>query len=121
MDFAARKARADDGRADDDLGTCLTIVNSSTGCMRAMASETNGATDDFASSVADFVNTFFVGRFRMRCDNELSNMAVAEKEKATMSDGVVVAQLSEQRSRRTTKPDNWRTTENSPIRHAESL
>ena len=44
-DFCVRKARADDGGADDDLGTCLAIVDSSTGCMRAVASETKGATD----------------------------------------------------------------------------
>ena len=67
VDFAVRKARADDGGADDDLETFLAIVDSSTGCMRAIASETEGATDYLASSVADFVKNFFVGRFRLRC------------------------------------------------------
>ena len=57
MDFAARKALADDGRADDDPGTFLSIDDSSTGCMRARTSETKGATDYLASSVADLVKT----------------------------------------------------------------
>ena len=69
MGFAARKARADDGGADDDLGTILAIVDSSTGCIRAMASETKGGIDYLASSVADFVKNLFVGMFRLRCDN----------------------------------------------------
>ena len=50
-----RKARADGGKPDDDLGTFLAIVGSDTGCMRAIASETKGATDYLASRVADFV------------------------------------------------------------------
>ena len=86
MDFAARKAQADDGRADDDLGTFLAIVDSSTSCLRTMASETIGATDHLASSVADFVKNLFVVRLRLRSDNEASIMAVAEK----MPDRVVV-------------------------------
>ena len=40
MDFAVREARADDGGVDDDLGTFLGIVDSSTRCTRAKASET---------------------------------------------------------------------------------
>ena len=68
MDFAVRKARAEDGEVDDDLGTFLAIVDSSTGCMRAISAETEGATDCRASSVADFVeHLLFVGRFRLRC------------------------------------------------------
>ena len=59
MDFALRRARADDGKADDDLGTA-----------------TEGATDYLTSWVADFVNNVFVGRFRLRCDNEPSIMHV---------------------------------------------
>ena len=90
MDFAVRKARADDGRADDDLGTCLAIVDSSTVCMRAMASETREATHSFASSVADFVKNQCGARFRLRCDNAPSIMAAAEKVKATVPDRVVV-------------------------------
>ena len=45
MDFAVRKARAEGGRVDDDLGTCLAIGDSTTGCMRATSAETEGATD----------------------------------------------------------------------------
>ena len=52
--------------------------------MRATAADTNAATDFLASSVADFVRNLFVGRFRLRCDNEPSTMAVAEKVKAKM-------------------------------------
>ena len=55
MNFAMIKARPDDGGADDDLGTFLAVVDLSSGCMRAIASETKGATDYLASSVADFV------------------------------------------------------------------
>ena len=51
--------------------------------------ETKGATDHLASSVADFVNKLFVGRFKLRCDNEPSIMAVAEKVKAKIPDKVV--------------------------------
>ena len=55
MAFAVRKARAEDGGVDDDLETYLAIVDSSADCMRAIPAETQGATDDLASSVADFV------------------------------------------------------------------
>ena len=34
-----REAPAGDGKADDDLGTILAIVDSSTGCMRAIERE----------------------------------------------------------------------------------
>ena len=94
--------------------------------MRAIASETKGATDCLASSVADFVKNLFVGKFGLRCDKEPSIMAVAEKsesENARLGSGgnLSATQLSEQRPRRTINSDNWRTTENSSIRHAESL
>ena len=102
MDCAVRKARADDGTADDDMGTFLAIVDSSTGCTRATASETKkGATDDLASSEADFVRKLFVGRFRRRGDNEPSIMAVAERVKAKMRDTSTATRLSEQPSRGT--------------------
>ena len=52
--------------------------------MRAIASETKGATDCLASSVADFLKNLFVGKFRLRCDKESSIMVVAEKVKAKM-------------------------------------
>ena len=87
--------------------------------MRAIASEAKGATDCLASSVADFVKNLFVEKFRLRCDKEPSIMAVAEKVKAKMPDWVVAD--SEQPPRRTINSDSWRTTENSSIRHAESL
>ena len=53
-------------------------------------------------------------------------MAVAEDVKGKMPDRLVVEkyttiQFGEQRPRRTGDSDNWRTAENSPIRHAESL
>ena len=89
MDFAVRKARAEDGGVDDDLGTFLAIVVSSTSCMHAVLAETEGATDCHASSVADFVKHLFDGRFGLRCDNESAIMAV-EKVKAKMPDRVVV-------------------------------
>ena len=79
IDFAVGKAQAEDGEVDHDLGTFLSIVDSSTGCMRAISAERKGATDCRASSVADFVKQLFVGRFRIRCDNETSIMVVAEK------------------------------------------
>ena len=40
VDFAVRQARANDGKADDDLETFLATVYSSAGCMHAIASET---------------------------------------------------------------------------------
>ena len=40
--------------------------------MVATVSETEGATDYLARSVADFVKNLFVGRFGVRCDNEPS-------------------------------------------------
>ena len=83
------KARADDGKSDDDLETFLATVDSSTGCMR-FASETKGVIDHLASSAADFVKNLFVGNFGLRCDIEPSIMAVAEKVKANMPDTVVV-------------------------------
>ena len=91
VDFAARMVRADHRETDDHLGTFLAMDDSRTGCMRATASETRGGTDRLASSVADFVKNLFVGRFRLRCDNEPSIMAVAEKVKAKMPDTAVVA------------------------------
>ena len=97
MDFTKSKARADDGGADDDLGTFLPIVYSSTGCRRA----TTGAKDYFASSVADFVKNLFVGKSRLRCYSEPSIIVVAEEVKAKMpgtSGGgdFTATQLSEQ-------------------------
>ena len=91
----------------------------STGCME-------GGTDCLASSVADFLKNLFVGKFRLRCDKEPSIMAVAEKsesENARLGSGgnLSATQLSEQRPRRTITSDNWRTNEDSSIRHAESL
>ena len=44
----------------------------------------------FARSVADFVNNLFVGKFMLRCDNEPSITAVAEKVKVKMPDRVEV-------------------------------
>ena len=90
VDFAVRMARADDGGADDDLGTFLAIVDSRTGCVRAIASETKGATDYLAISVANFVKNLSVRRFRLRCGNEPSIMAEEENVKAKMLDTVVV-------------------------------
>ena len=66
------------------------MFGSSTGCMRAISAETHGVTDCHASSVADFVKHLFEGRLRLRCDNESSIKAVAEKVKAKMPDSVVV-------------------------------
>ena len=87
LDFAVRKAPADGG-ADNDLGTSLAIVDSSTGCMRAAASE--GAADFLASSVADFVKNLFVGKFRLRSDNEpLDHGGGRETENSKMPDRVV--------------------------------
>ena len=90
MNFAVSKARAEDGRVDNDLGTHLATVASSTSCARAIPAETTGATDYLASSVADFVEDLFDGRFGLRCDNEASINAVAEKVKAKMPDRVVM-------------------------------
>ena len=58
--------------------------------MRAMSAETTGATHCHASSVVDFVEHLFDGRFGLRCDNESSIKAVAEKVEAKMPDRVVV-------------------------------
>ena len=90
MDFAVRKARAQDGRVDDDLGSNLAIVDPNASCVRAISAETRGATDYLASSVADFVKNVFVGRLRLCCDKEASIMAVTLKVKARMPDRVVV-------------------------------
>ena len=65
--------------------------------MRAIASETQGPTDNLASSAADFVNNLFVGSFRLRCHNEPLIMAVAKKVKAKMPDRVVVETSQRQR------------------------
>ena len=124
MDFAVRKAQAEDGGVDDDLVTFLAIVDLSTGCMRAISPETKGATDYLASSVAAFVKNLFVERFRLRCANGTSIMAVAEEVIAKVSERVVentTIQFGEQRPRRTSNPDNRRTAENSSIQRAESL
>ena len=90
MDLAVRKARADDGGADDLMDTSLAIDDSSTGCVRAIASEMRGATDYLANSVADFVNICLLGGFRLRCNNEPSIMAVAEKVRTKLPHRVVV-------------------------------
>ena len=58
--------------------------------MRAIASESQGPTDYFASSVADFVKNLFVGKFRLRCDNEPSIMVEAEKVTAKIPDRKVL-------------------------------
>ena len=77
MDFAVRE----DGGVDDAMGTFLAIVDSSSECMGAVASEIKGATG--------IVKNLFVGKFRLRCDNEPSIMAVAEKVRANMPDTAV--------------------------------
>ena len=99
MGLAVRKARADDGKADDDLGPFLAIVDSSTGCMGATAPRLP------CKLIGRLREKKFVGRFRLRCHNEPSIMAVAEEVKAKMPDRVVVETtprytLSEQWSRR---------------------
>ena len=66
---------------DDGLGTFLALVDSSTGCMRAISAESKWAADHLASSV---------GRFRLRCGNETSIMAVTQTVNALMPDCVVV-------------------------------
>ena len=79
------------------------------------------ATDHLANSVADVVKkTCLLGGSDCFCDNETSIMAVAEKVKAKVPDGVVVekyttTQLSEQRPRRTSSSNNWRSAEHFPI------
>ena len=113
-----RKARAEDGGVDDDLGTHLATVGSSTSCMSAVWAETKGATDCVASSVAE--------SFRLRCGSETSIMVVAEhveSENERQSGGgkYTTIQFGEQRPRRTSNPDNWRTAGNSLLRHAGSL
>ena len=90
MGLAVRKARADDGKADDDLGPFLAIVDSSTGCMRAIASETKRSPRLPCKLIGRLREKMFVGRFRLRCHNEPSIMAVAEEVKAKMPDRVVV-------------------------------
>ena len=91
MDFEVRKARAEDGGVDGDLGKFLAIVGSSTGCMRAVSAETRGVKDCLASSVSDFVkHLLLVGRFRLRCDSETAIKAVAKNAKPKMSDRVLV-------------------------------
>ena len=59
-----------------------------------------GATYNLASLLADFVNNLCVGKFRLRCDNEPSIMAVTEKVKAKMPDTAprVDAQASDSRT-----------------------
>ena len=79
MDFSVRKARADGGGADDDLGTFLAIVDSSAGCMRAIASETKGATDYIASSVADFVKNPVRWKVQVASPQRTLDQALAEK------------------------------------------
>ena len=86
MDFAVREAQADDGKADN-LGTFLAVVDSSTGCMRAIASDKRSHRLPCKLS-GRLRENMFVGRFRFRCDNEPSIMAVAER--AKMPDRVVV-------------------------------
>ena len=60
MDFAVRKGRADDGGADDDMWTFQAIVDSSTVCTPATASEKIKEPQiTFSSSVASIVKKFF--------------------------------------------------------------
>ena len=90
MQFEVRQARVEDGGVDDNFGTFLATVDSSTGCMRAILAESKGAADYLAGSVTDFVKNLFVWSFRLRCDSETPIMAVTEKVKAKMTDRVVV-------------------------------
>ena len=90
MEFAVRQARAKHGGVDDNSGTFLATVDSSTSCMRATLAESQGTADYLAGSVTDFVNNLFIWRFRLRCDSESSIMSVTEKVKAKMTDRVVL-------------------------------
>ena len=118
MGFAARKARADDGRADDDLGTLLAIVDSSTGCRRVTSDK---STHGLLCKLG--------GRFRgklvwSRVQTALRQRTLdhggggeSEGEDALHSSGgkYTATQLSEQMSRGAGNSDTWRTTETSSI------
>ena len=84
MDLELRKARADDGGADDDLGD---ISGNRRLEHRMYASDS--VRDHLASSAADFVKNLFVGKLRLRCDNDPSIWAAAETVKA-VTDTIVV-------------------------------
>ena len=49
-----------------------------------------GASDYIGSAVADFAQSLFVGRFRLRCDNEPVVLAVAEKVKEKFPESVLL-------------------------------
>ena len=58
------------GEVDVDLGIFLAVVHPNTG----LHARDGYATDYLASSVADFVKNLFVGRFRLRCDDDRSTL-----------------------------------------------
>ena len=79
VDFAVRKARGDDGGADDDLETSLAMVDSSTGCMQAIELETQGTAAYLASSVADLVKNRACPKVQTAMRERTFDHGVAEK------------------------------------------
>ena len=108
------------------MWTFLAIVDSSTGCVRAIASETKRSHSlpgkRSGRLHGKLVSWEVQTALRQRTLNHGGDRK-SESENARQSSGgnLSATQLSEQRARRTINSDNWRTNEDSSIRHAESL
>ena len=91
---------------DDDMETFLAIVDS----MHASDSVRDKMSHCLPCKLSGRLREkkLFVGKFRLRCDNDSSIMVVAEKVKAKMHDTVVAKRTPRHSS--ASNSDNWRTT-----------
>ena len=96
MYFAMRKARTEDGRVNEDLGT-----QAPGACERWRQRQK----ERLASSVADFVKYLFVWEVQIALQRTLDHVGGRESESENAWQ--ISGQISEQRFRRTSNSDTW--------------
>ena len=91
MDFGVVKATGDTIEdVEKDMGTTLVVMDDTTGLIRAIPMAGKHPADYAATGVTGFIRSLYVGKCRLRCDNEPSIVAVAVKVKEKLPDRVVV-------------------------------
>ena len=75
---------------EGEMGTTLVVKDYTTGMLRAIPMAGKNQADYAAASVVHFVRSLYVGRCRLRCDNEPAIMAVATRVKEKLPDRLLV-------------------------------
>ena len=72
------------------MGTTLVLTDYTTGLIRAIPMVGKHQADYAASGVTGFIRSLYVGKCRLRCDNEPAIMAVATRVKEKLPDRLLV-------------------------------